>query len=458
MRFYTLEKNEAIKLLEKRDLTVTVIGQGKMGLPISVIMIESGFNVIGVDNNPKTVELINKGKPPILKEPGVLEGIQNGLNKGNYICTLSMEKALKESDIIIIIIPLVLDEKHNPLFESYINLMENIGQYLQKGQLIILETTLPPGTTSELFVPILEEKSSLKVGEDFGVGYSPERTASGQVIADIKEHYPKIISGIDQKSLELMDVFYSIFAKKGTIKMASTTAAETVKVFEGVYRDVNIALANEFAKITEKLGLNISSIVDAANSQPYSHIHRPGPGVGGHCIPVYPHFLSKVAEEKGIDAILTKIAREINNSQPQHVVEKIKEGLNLIEKPIDKAKIMLLGLAYRGGVKESRNSPTIEIIKLLKEYPVEVILTDPLFSEEEVKQIIEVEFNQDVFSVLKDADCVVLLTNHIEYSDLTLKRIEELTNKQIVVIDTKQVWEAHRSTEFENLRLIGLGY
>ena len=458
MKFYALEKNEAAKLLEKRAITVAVVGQGKMGLPISVIMIESGFNVIGVDNNPETVEMINQGNPPILKEPGVLEGLQKGLHAEKYRCTLSMEEALKEADIIIIIIPLVLDKSNNPLFDSYMKLIEEIGKFLQKGQLVILETTLPPGTTSGIFVPILEDKSNLNAGIDFGVGYSPERTASGQVIADIKKHYPKIISGIDQKSLELMDEFYTLFAEKGTIKMDSTTAAETVKVFEGVYRDVNIALANEFAKVTEKLGLNISSIVDAANSQPYSHIHRPGPGVGGHCIPVYPHFLSKVAEEKGIDAILTKIAREINNSQPQHVVEKIKEGLNLIEKPIDKAKIMLVGLAYRGGVKESRNSPTIEIIKLLKEYPVELILTDPLFSEEEVKQIIEVEFNQDVFSVLKDVDCVVLLTNHIEYSDLTLKRIEEKANKKIVVIDTKQVWEDHRSTEFEYLRLIGIGY
>ena len=458
MKFYALDKNEAIKLLEKREITVAVVGQGKMGLPISVIMIESGFHVIGVDNNPETVDMINSGNPPIHKEPGVFEGIQKGLKADNYKCTLSMEEALKEADIIIIIIPLVLDENKNPLFESYIKLIENIGHLLQKGQLVILETTLPPGTTSEIFVPILEGKSGLKAGENFGIGYSPERTASGQVIADIRKHYPKIISGIDQKSLELMESFYKIFAEKGTIRMDSTTAAETVKVFEGVYRDVNIALANEFAKITEKLGLSISSIIDAANSQPYTHIHKPGPGVGGHCIPVYPHFLSKVAEEKGIDTILTKTGRKINASQPSEVVEKIKTGMDSFGKKLEDSKIVLLGLAYRGGVKESRNSPAIEIINLLKKYQIELILTDPLFSEAEVKQIVEVEFNQNIYEALKNADGAILLTNHQEYSDLTLKRIEELADRKIVVVDTKQVWEEYKSKKFDKLKLIGLGY
>ncbi len=458
MKFYGLAKNEATKLLEKRDLTIAVVGQGKMGLPISVILLESGFSVIGVDSNPKTVDMINDGNPPILEEPGVLEGVNKGLKEFRFTCTLSIEDALSEADIIIVIIPLLLDEKNNPLFTNFNNLMKEIGRNLQKGQFVIVETTLPSGTTNGVFRPILEKKSNLIAGEDFGLGYSPERTASGTVLADVQNKYPKIIGGVNEKSLDFMDEFYSLFAEKGTIRMSSMTAAETVKVFEGVYRDVNIALANEFAKITEVLGLNISSIIDAANSQPYSHIHRPGPGVGGHCIPVYPHFLTKLAEEKGINLNLTKTGRKINSSQPYVVIEKIKEGLELIGKKLENATIVLLGLAFRGGVKESRNSPTFDIVKELKDRTPNLVLTDPLFYKEEIDNLLDIKFEQDVYEAIKNADCIVLLTNHKDYVELTPDKIEKISNKKLVLIDTKQMWEEFRNTNFENVKLVGIGY
>ena len=240
MKYFLLEDQEAEDILSKRNLTIAVIGQGRMGLPISVVYLNAGFNVIGVDVNLSLIEKVNNGQIELQGEPGVEEGIIKGLQENRYYCTVNHDEAIKQADIIIIIIPLILDANKNPNLEPLIHLMEIVGSFLTPGQIVITETTLPIGTTEELFKKILEEKSGLIAGKDFGLGFSPERTYSGRVIADITERYPKIIGGINQRSTDKIADFYETFVKKVTIRMSSVKAAEAVKIFKGVYSVIGI--------------------------------------------------------------------------------------------------------------------------------------------------------------------------------------------------------------------------
>ncbi|MFW9853004.1 MAG: nucleotide sugar dehydrogenase, partial [Candidatus Thorarchaeota archaeon] len=432
-------------------------GQGRMGLPISVVFLKAGYKVIGVDVNPELVEKAAKGYIQLIGEPGVDEGIKEGVTNGRYTCTLSHEEAIKQADIIIIIIPLILDENKNPNLSPLINLMQQIGTVLEEGQLVITETTLPIGTSEEIFKPILEEKSGLIAGNDFGLGFSPERTYSGRVIEDVTLRYPKIVGGINRKTTERMSMFYETFVEKGTIKMSSVTAAEAVKVFKGVFRDINIAIANEFAKLAESMKLNFYEIREAVNSEPFGNIMLPGAGVGGHCIPVYPHFLMENAKKVGLDLNLVKTGREINLSMAKHVIDKTQKALALFNKNLSDSKIVILGLAYRGNVKEHRYSPSLEIIKLLKEANANVILSDPFYEEQEIMEEIGISFQKDTRIALEKADCIIVLTDHDEYKNLPLTEIDQITNRPYVIVDTRNIWKKDKQESTESRLLLKIG-
>jgi len=450
-----MNSDEAAKALVNGDLTIAVFGMGKMGLPIAVAFLEAGYSVIGVDINKELVDLLNQGVTPAIGEPGVEEGISQAFDDKKFFATLSVEEALVSADIIVIIIPIIVDDNKQPKLEPLTDLMEEIGKHLIKGHLIIQETTLPIGTTERILKPILEGKSGLICGKDFGLGFSPERTYSGRVIADIITNYPKIVGGVDDQSTERITLFYDTFVEKGVIKMSSATTAEAVKVFKGVYRDLNIAIANELARIAEKIDVNFYEVRDAVNSEPAGNILMPGAGVGGHCIPVYPHFLLQNIRDLGLDSKFIVSGRQVNTEMPQHVVEKIKEELLNINKDLEKSKIVLLGLAYRGNVKEHRYSPTIDIIKNLQNVNANVWLHDPLYTKKELEAIIDVKTEEDLQLILKDADCVVLLADHSMYKLITLQVVDSLTNTPYIFLDTRNI-VTEKSTENRKIVKIGI--
>ena len=455
MKFFAMNSDEAAKALANRELTIAVFGMGKMGLPIAVTFLDAGYSVVGVDINKELVDLLNQGVAPVIGEPGVEEGIRKAFNEKKFFATLSTEEALVSADIIVIIIPIVVDNNKQPILEPLTNLMEEIGKHLIKGHLIIQETTLPIGTTERVLKPILEEKSGLICGEDFGLGFSPERTYSGRVIADIVTNYQKIVGGADTQSTERIALFYDTFVEKGVIKMSSATTAEAVKVFKGVYRDLNIAIANELARIAEKIDVNFYEVRDAVNSEPAGNILMPGAGVGGHCIPVYPHFLLQNIRDLGLDSEFIVSGRQVNTDMPLHVVEKIKEELLNINIDLEKSKIVLLGLAYRGNVKEHRYSPTIDIINNLQNISTNVWLHDPLYTKEELETIIDVKTEEDLQLILKKADCVVLLADHLVYKSITLQEIDSLTNTPYIFFDTRNI-VTESSTENRKIVKIGI--
>ena len=276
--------------------TVAVVGLGKIGLPLAVQYALHGHRVIGCDINPRVVELLNAGKSYIQEEPGLAIEVARLVERGLLSATVETTDAVSNAEVVVVIVPVVVDAQHDVSFEGIDAATREIGAGLQPGALVIYETTLPVGTTSVRFREMLEHTSSLQAGRDFYLAYSPERVSSGSIFHDLRI-YPKIIGGIDEQSTRTAVAFYQSVLDAEIITMTSSDEAEFVKLIETTYRDVNIALANEFACFADVHGLDVAAAIAGANTQPYSHIHAPGVGVGGHCIPVYPYFLLAGAQE-----------------------------------------------------------------------------------------------------------------------------------------------------------------
>ncbi|MGC9114819.1 MAG: nucleotide sugar dehydrogenase [Fervidicoccaceae archaeon] len=424
LNMLSLSREEASEALKGGRITVSVFGLGKMGLPLALVFAERGANVIGVDISERLVEQILRGENPFPFEPGVEEMLKSSLERGKFSATTDGEWAASRSDISVVIVPVYASRAGIDL-KSMDQAMEQIGRGLREGSIVITETTLPPGTT-EKYIPRLELLSGLKAGKDFGIAHAPERTMSGRVVRDITESYPKILGAINSETLEPLIGIYSVINKKGVYPVSSIRAAEAVKVFEGVYRDVNIALANELAMISESMGLNVNEIIEAANSQPYSHIHRPGAGVGGHCIPVYPWFLIHSFPEL---SRLIRLSREINELMPIHMVELTIRALNAAGRPLKGSRVILLGLSYRGNVKEHMNSPSLPLAFELMEWGSRVEIMDPYYSEEEVRG-----FKLEPFTgSFEGADAIVVATDHREFRELDLKKIGREMRTPVIV-------------------------
>ncbi|ACS91079.1 nucleotide sugar dehydrogenase [Thermococcus sibiricus] len=433
MKLLGLNREEVKRAFKEGEFTVAVYGLGKMGLPLAAAFAEHGANVIGVDINEKVVESINSGTNHINEEPGLSELVERNVKAGKLKATTDGVWAAKQADVMIIIVPTLTDDRGNLKLDPVYDVAHKIAKGLEKGDIVITEATMPPGTTESL-IPILEE-SGLKLGE-FGLAHAPERTMSGTAIRDITGQYPKIVGASDEKTLEAVIGIYETINKKGVIPMSSIKAAEAVKVFEGVYRDVNIALANELALWCEEHGLDALEIFKAANTQPYCHLHMPGAGVGGHCIPIYPWFVINLV--KKTNPRLIKTAREINDFMPHHVVELSIKGLNEVGKSLKGSNVLVLGLTFRGGVREFTKSPAILIIKELKEWGAKVYAYDPVCTPEDAERF-GVEWKED----FKDIDAIIIVTDHKEFRDLDLEGIaKQVRNK--VIIDGRNVLDAEK--------------
>ena len=429
-----LSKRDGIDL---SDTTVAVYGLGKMGLPLAGVLADRGADVVGVDIDEEVVESINSGTSPVENEPGLSELVSRYGGK-ELKATTDGENAALRADVMIVLVPTVVDDDFEPIMQPVLDVADDIRQGLGEGNLVILESTVPPGTTRNKFAEALECED-LNAGEDFGVAHCPERTSSGRVIEDVTESYPKIVGGIDDDSTRLAASLYRSFNKPGVIEMSSATAAEAVKVFEGVYRDTNIALANELAKACEEWGLDSKEVFEAANSQPYCDIHTPGCGVGGHCIPVYPHFVINRAE----DTPLLETARRVNDGMPEHTVSILESLLEGKGVKTEDATVLVMGITYRPGVQETRYAPAVDIIEILDEKGAEIQAHDPLLSRDEVEELgaeyTEIE-NAEV-------DAVVLATGQEEYRNVEKSTLKENVGTGILV-DGRRFFEPEEMEDF----------
>ncbi|MEM0123665.1 MAG: nucleotide sugar dehydrogenase [Conexivisphaerales archaeon] len=415
-----------------RENTVAVFGIGKVGGPLAAALIRAGYDVIGVDVDQEKIKAINDGIPILPNEPEVDQTFTKAIKNGNARFTADGKEASSNSRFKIITVPVFLADKV-PDFNALKLAVEAITPGINDDDLVVLESSVPPGTTKKQVIAAIERNLKIKVEKNFYVSYSPERIYEGRALKDIEENYPKITSGAGERSLRLASEFYGKIAKRGVVKMSSIEAAEIEKLAEGIYRDVNIALANELALLCEKFKIDFWEVRNAANSQPFCNIHRPGAGVGGNCIPLYPYFLIYSANSVGSQLRLTEISRKMNERMPTVVVSEFIELFITNKKSLKTASI--LGLAFRGDIDDDRLSPTYEIIRRLKSLQVNVKVHDPFVKSAST----DVYLTNNINDALKGADGVIIATDHSLYKDLDYEKISKMTGNFPIVFDTRGI-------------------
>jgi UDP-N-acetyl-D-mannosaminuronic acid dehydrogenase len=414
------------------SVPVAVYGLGKMGLPLAGVFADVSGNVIGADVDPSVVETIHSGGCHVKREPGLDELVAECVAMDALRATTDPTEAAREASVHVVIVPTPITDDKEPDLSILDSVVEDIAEGLSPGDMIVVECTVPPRTTDDRVQSQLVEQSGLD-GDEFGLAFCPERTSSGRALEDIRGAYPKVIGGVDAESSRVAELIYEEINDAGVIPVSDATTAECVKVFEGLYRDVNIALANELATITDEFGINVNEAIEVANTQPFCDIHDPGPGVGGHCIPFYPYF---VIEPFETETPMLEMARSVNDSMPGFTVGKLREEFDAEGLAMADASVLILGLTYRPGVEEIRASPSIAIAEQLSEAGVDVYGVDPMLEEFDafdleplaLSDIPEYEF-----------DGIVLVTPHEEFEEVAWSDIGR--GGGAVVIDGRDTLE-----------------
>jgi UDP-N-acetyl-D-glucosamine dehydrogenase len=394
---------------------VTVVGLGKIGLPLAVQIAGKGLLVHGVDRNPDVIRLVAQGEVPFPGEPGLADRLRTAVGAGLLAVTADTTAAVASSDVVVIVVPLITDADGAPDYSAVDAATAAAAAGLRAGALVIYETTLPVHTTRRRLGPALAAGSGLRPGNDFMLCHSPERVSSGTVFADLRR-YPKLVGGIDARSAKGAEAFYASILDfderpelprpNGVWDLGSTEAAELTKLAETTYRDVNIALANEFARFANAAGLDVYSIIEAANSQPFSHLHRPGISVGGHCIPVYPRLY--LAGDP--DAELPAVARRVNEAVPAQAVRALAD----LTGGLSGLRVVVLGAAYRNGVKETAFSGVFAIVRELTSRGAVALVHDPLYRDGELRDL-----DLEPYHLGEPCDAAITHTDHREYQLLS---------------------------------------
>lgn len=431
----------------EEPLTIAVVGLGKIGLPLAVQYAQHGHRVIGCDINPQVVEGINAGRSHVQEEPELVTEVPRVVHEGLLSATVDTTVAVRQANVVVIIVPVFVDANHEVDFTIIDAATAAVGAGLRSGTLVCYETTLPVGTTARRLSKILEHASTLKAGHDFYVAYSPERVSSGSIFRDLRI-YPKVVGGINKASTAAGVAFYRSVLEADIITMASTDEAEFVKLIETTYRDVNIALANEYACYADTHGINVSAAIAAANTQPYSHIHTPGVGVGGHCIPVYPYFLFANPEDVALATqsseqylLLPRHARRINDSMAEYAVQRIESAIG----PLAHRSVLILGVAYRGNVRETAFTSAKLLQEALTRHQATVYVDDPLFNEDELRTLGYTPLPPEQ----ENKVCAIMLqSDHHAYHSLDFRRFTACQ----VVLDGRQALSR------DNIESLGMHY
>lgn len=417
--------SELREKIKTKKAKIGIVGLGYVGLPLALEFVRSGYCVTGIDKNKERVESLNRGKSYVIDIKD--EDIAQFIEKGIFSVT-DDTSVISTLDAMSICVPTPLTKTKDPDMSYIINVTQEIKKYMRNDQLFILESTTYPGTTEELVLPILAE-GGLRAGKDFYLTFSPERIDPGNKKYSVK-NIPKVIGGVTQTCTELASCLYGHIIET-IIPVSSPKVAEMVKLLENTFRNVNIALVNEIAIMSERLGINVWEVIDAAKTKPFGFMSfYPGPGLGGHCIPIDPLYLSWVAKKNGFELRFIGLADQINSAMPEFVVKKITDALNTIEKSVKGSNIHILGVAYKKDVDDLRESPALEIINILRSKGAKITYTDPYIPEIN-SYTAGMKSKPLSKEALSKVDCSVIVTDHSNF-DYNLI----VTNSKLIV-DTR---------------------
>ena len=420
-------KNSTSSEHQKKDKVVGIIGLGYVGLPLAIRFSEVGFKVVGFDIDYRKVKMLNENKSYIEHIP--VDDISRMLEQG-FLATADFEK-ISKVDAILICVPTPLGVHNEPDLSYVKNTLHLVKNHLINNQLLILESTTYPGTTEEEIVPIIEDQG-FKIGVNFYIGYSPEREDPGNKNFTTKT-IPKVVSGHTQNCLKMVQSLYDEIVDQ-TVPVSSTQVAEMTKILENIHRAVNIGLVNELKMVADKMNIDINEVIQAAATKPFGFTpYYPGPGLGGHCIPIDPFYLTWKAKELGMNTRFIELAGEINTSMPHYVIQKVSESLNSIGKSIKNSRVLILGLAYKKNLDDLRESPSLELIDILFDKGGLVEYCDPYFESipKTRKYQIELKSKELNAKVLQEMDLVLLATDHDDFDYDLIKKYSKM------IIDTR---------------------
>lgn len=419
----------AKSLIEKfnnKTARVAVLGMGYVGLPFSTVFATAGFNVTGIDPDEQKMKILNRGESYILDVPAPLakQLVHDGKLRGTTDYSV-----LNEIDAVAICVPTPLRHTGDPDLSFIISAAEGLAPYVHPGMVVVLESSTYPGTTRELVLPILTEKSGLKVGEEFFLAFSPERVDPGREDWTTK-NTPKVIGGMTEKCTDVSSAWYCQ-ALDTVVPVSSTEVAEMAKLLENTFRMINIGFVNELTLMCDRLGVDVWEVIDAAATKPFGFMRfNPGPGLGGHCIPIDPMYLSWKMRSLNYTARFIELASEINTSMPRFVIGRVQDALNEHGKPMKGSNVLVLGVAYKPDIDDLRESPAIDVIRLLQAKGARVSYHDPHIPHVREDNW-EVDSVPDMMKALREADCVVIVTNHKTYD------YDAILEQAKLIVDTR---------------------
>ncbi len=407
--------------IEAGEALLAVIGLGYVGFPVACQFAKAGFDVLGVDIHNDRIDLINQGWSPIDgNEPGLAELVNEVTAQGRLRATADYTE-LRDRDVILITVETPVDENNIPRYEALRSAVEGLGKVMKKGALVIVESTISPGTMEKLVLPTLEASTGSTLNEGFFLGHCPERVMPGKLLANLR-YVSRVIGGMTPETAQTMIALYR-HVVEADLDPSDCITAELVKTTENTYRDVQIAFANEVALICEAVGGDVWKVRELVNKTPHRQMHLPGAGVGGHCIPKDPWLLVHSVADKDVPLRLIPAAREINDSMPQHMYNLIKEALKSVGREISGARILILGYTYLADSDDTRNSPSAALDELLRKAGADVVIHDPYIEE----------YQGDIYKKAEGCRAVVIMVAHKEYMELDSKKLISVLSSLIII-------------------------
>jgi nucleotide sugar dehydrogenase len=443
LKVLSLSNEEVEGLLVEGKLTIGIVGLGRIGLPSATAFAQSGLQVLAADIDPHVVELVNSGKSRFVDEPGLNEALAEVVAKGKLVATTSTAAVANQADLIIICVPTPIDDAKSPDYSYIVSAAKEVGGSLRPGSIVVVESTVGPGTVEGLVKDVLEAASGMTAEVDFGLAACPERSDPGSIMKNLRT-VPRLMGAETERTGAIVAAVYESAFGVRVVRLSNPKTANAVKLTENLFRDVNIALANEFALLFERLGIDSLETINACASK-YNFVpHYPGGGVGGPCLPSNSYYLITEGLKAGNIPYIVRLAREINDRMPEHVVELVGEAMNEVGKTIRGSKVAVLGVAYKPNIKDTQLTPVARVCERLVKMGALVEVFDPMFAGEKA---LGFDVRRSVAEAVEDADCIVIGTAHKEFKEIDLKELAKLVSGPAALVDSRNVVEPVAAAE-----------